>query len=81
MSAADIPADLLKEAERVAQGRAVLDLVNRELGAVLKIDGILRRAIEQEEALGVDICAPEFIQILWLLNAAVASIVGELGRA
>lgn len=80
MNAHDIPAELLAEAEAIARRPAVLDLLHREFGAILKIDAILRKAIEQEEAAGIDVCAPQFLQILWLLNASIAAVMGELGR-
>ena len=80
MNAHDIPDGLLEEAQAKADRVAVVELMWREFGAIMKIDSVLRRAIQAEEAAGIDVCAPMFEQMLWSLNSAVGAVTRELGR-
>lgn len=95
MSARDLPEGVARTAAPIeadgltpgyqADGPAlapieVAQLLRREFGAILKIDGVLRRAIAEEDAAGIEVCSPHFEQMQWALNGAVAAVAAALGR-
>ena len=74
MSAADIPQAELIAAER----RAQLDLLKREAGAIVKMREVLQRAIDEEHAHRLNVCAPLFRAALSSLDRAVIEIGHEV---
>lgn len=80
MSANDIESGALADAEAAGAVLARVQLLRREFGAIMKIGEVLRKAIEQEEALGVDIGAGFFEEMLHANQSALRAVVRELGR-
>lgn len=69
--AAPIPADELA---------AYASLLRREFSAVLKIGDVLRKAIAEEERLGLDVCTGPFEVMLNENQAALRALVREFQR-
>lgn len=80
MNAHDIPDAELSGAADAGNRLAVVTLLHREFRALMKIDTVLREAIEQEEALRLDVCAGHFDEMLWKVQSALRAVVRELNR-
>lgn len=59
---------------------AYASLLRREFSAVLKIGDVLRKAIAEEERLGLDVCTGPFEVMLAENNAALRALVREFQR-
>lgn len=67
MSAHDLPDAIATAAERAA-------LLNREVIAIQKMREVCRKAIEEEYALGVRVCAPLLAAVDSILSTAVLEV-------
>lgn len=70
----------LGAADEAGAALATVKLLHREFVAVQKMDKVLRDMVEAEEALGLDVAAGQFEEMMWLLQSALGRIVRELGR-
>lgn len=59
---------------------AYASLLRREFSAVMKIGDVLRKAIEEEHRLGLDVCTGPFEVMLQENNAALRALVREFQR-
>ncbi|HJV24574.1 MAG TPA: hypothetical protein VJ673_02760 [Aromatoleum sp.] len=80
MNAHDMPAELAEEAIKAGDRLAVVELLRREFGEILKMDTVLRSLVDAEEALGIDVCAGQFEECLWSLNSGLRRLLAELNR-
>lgn len=74
MKASDIPVEVLQRAEDVS------GLLRRELSAIEKMQDVLNKVIDEEEARGLDVCASIFTSALWLLDASRTAVAAAIAR-
>jgi len=74
MNPNDIPESIAAGAEQAGARAATVALLNREVQAIQKMRAICAKAIEQEAALGVRVCAPLFAAVDSILSTAVVEV-------